>query len=184
MKSLLFLMLVAASSAAAVLGAKLPTGYTHTPVGPMRSNCVHAVPSGAEIVEQVDGTVAVLVEGELSSKHSRCVESDVTPILLNEVEQLPHGGHLRRNLQLPADYDGWLEYTAAENANGYDAFTGYFSVPDLPAGKSACNLLRHKPHLPTFHRATRHSISIYWCVAFQGHNALWTKQLTHLTSWP
>jgi hypothetical protein len=33
---------------------------------------------------------------------------------------------------LPADYDGWLEYAAYNDAAGFDSFLGKFSVPDAP----------------------------------------------------
>ena len=33
---------------------------------------------------------------------------------------------------LPADYDGWLAYTAYNSSYGFSSFLGYFSVPDIP----------------------------------------------------
>ena len=38
----------------------------------------------------------------------------------------------RRGLQLPPDYDGWLQYAAFHNASGFDVFTSLMSVPDVP----------------------------------------------------
>jgi hypothetical protein len=38
----------------------------------------------------------------------------------------------RRGLQLPPDYDGWLQYAAFHNASGFDVFTALMSVPDAP----------------------------------------------------
>ena len=129
-----------AAAACVAHGAALPRGYTHTPMGPMRSDCVHAVPSGASVQEQPDGSMLVTHEGRVHSKHAPCQDRDGAPWMLQRTADShgrPSEGNLRRELQLPADYDGWLEYTAAQNEGGYDAFTGYFSVPDLPQGTFA-----------------------------------------------
>ena len=34
---------------------------------------------------------------------------------------------------LPGDYDGWLEYAAFHQTEGFLSFLGTFSVPDQPA---------------------------------------------------
>ena len=39
--------------------------------------------------------------------------------------------HNRRQLQLPADYNGWLQYTAYHNETGFDVFTSVMSVPGM-----------------------------------------------------
>jgi len=35
-------------------------------------------------------------------------------------------------VNLPADYDGWLQYTAYHDTEGFDSFIGKFTVPDNP----------------------------------------------------
>ena len=146
MKSTIACLLAAAATLAHARGGggggggALPPGYQHTPLGPMRADCVHAVPSGASIQEQPDGSMLVLDGGRVHAKHAACRDEEGKPWMLPQRSGAegagPRSGGLRRGLQLPADYDGWLEYTAAQNAGGYDAFTGYFSVPDLPQGAS------------------------------------------------
>ena len=37
---------------------------------------------------------------------------------------------------LPADYNGWLAYTADNHTAGYNSFLGFFSVPDEPAERA------------------------------------------------
>lgn len=141
-------LLVAA--AAAVAAAALPAGYSHTPAGAMRSECVHEVPSGAELVES-DSHMVVLLDGVEHARHVKCVHTPDTPILL-PAAATPGRRSLRRQLQLPADYDGWLEYTAAQDAGGYNSFLGFFSVPDTPAGACASPRL-HAPPLQATPRA-------------------------------
>jgi len=83
--------------------------------------------------------------GKVHSTHMACQDVNGMPWLLPKKQQNDKAQNsVRRQLQLPADYDGWLEYTAAQNENGYDAFVGTFSVPDLPAG--LLTKLRRKTH--------------------------------------
>ena len=145
-------VLLAAAGVAAT-ATTLPAGYVHTPAGAMRADCVHEVPSGAEVAE-IDGTVLVSVEGVPVSKHSVCVDdAELGPVMAPR----PASPKLRaRGLQLPADYGGWIEYTAANVADSYDTFLGYFSVPDVPpsALPSWCSALstQHAKPANTAHR--------------------------------
>lgn len=43
----------------------------------------------------------------------------------------PVNAHRDRR-QLPADYNGWLQYTAINTTDSFETFTGIMSVPDLP----------------------------------------------------
>lgn len=112
--------------AAGLLGisAAAAREYVSTPAGMMRAECVHAVPSGSH-VEHTDADTHFKVTtptGEV--RHLlKCKDSAEQPILR---------GASSRRLQLPPDYDGWLEYNAYYDADGFDAFLGDFSVPDLP----------------------------------------------------
>ena len=50
----------------------------------------------------------------------------------------PSLGQRRLQRPLPADYDGWLQYTVSNTtdmAKGYDGFYGEMSVPDLPKSR-------------------------------------------------
>lgn len=127
--------LLAAAALCGAAAGSLPAGYLHTPAGGMRQDCVHEVPSGAAL-EEVDGVVLITLDGKAVDKHAVCVD-DVTlgPVMAPR----PVTPSLRagRGLQLPADYDGWIEYTAANVTDSYDTFLGYFSVPNVPP--SACS---------------------------------------------
>ncbi len=172
MKTFLSCLLAAAAAVAAAGG--LPEGYRHTPLGPMRTDCVHAVPSGAEIEEQLDGTVLVLHEGQVHSKHQACKNVPGKPWLLPKPQPAAAKSGLRRQLQLPADYDGWLEYTAAQNEKGYDAFVGYFSVPDIPQGAHPAALLHTEGHETTIDPSQNNRI--YCTFSLVGYFCSWGSE--------
>lgn len=123
--------------AAAAHAGAVP-GYTATPAGYVKSECVRTVPSGAHLEEREDHLRVTLPSGEVQ-RHALCDRSDGRPTFLP-------AAHAERGQvaasdaskvvggPLPPDYDGWLEYTAFKDASakGFDSFLGDFSVPDAP----------------------------------------------------
>ena len=173
MKQVLAVIGLAAAAAAASASRTLPAGYVHTPAGGMREDCVHAVPSGSELVDDGDA-MAVVLNGRVVAKHPHCLGATKTPVMAAALAGDKASGSLRgpptlqRGLQLPPDYDGWIEYTAANVSDTYDAFLGFFSVPNTPP--SVCSVLhctcpsREACAFSRPHRPTRHPVPIYWYV--------------------
>jgi hypothetical protein len=87
--------------------------WVRTPVGLAHKSCVHEVPSGSHIEER-DGLILVTLPGARQIKPIR-----------------PCGYQLQAKKKV-GQYDGWMAYTTSQAANDYDAFVGYFSVPDAP----------------------------------------------------
>ena len=124
--------------------------YEPTPAGWVLSHCIHTVPSDSHIHEQPDGSTHVLHPSLDGGRRviPECDTQDGAYAVLvprahaEDAQQAALVGYKntttaaaapsRRRLQLPPDYNGWLQYTAYEDAAGFDAFLGYFSVPDVP----------------------------------------------------
>jgi len=86
-----------------------------TPAGIYHKHCVHRVGNHANIAELEDTTVVV-------------TEADGTARVIvpcNIEKKIPKG--------VMQQYDGWLAYTTAKAPVDFDAFLGYFSVPQEPA---------------------------------------------------
>jgi len=128
-----------ACAALAVAGPMLAAAadtYVHTPMGRMRSDCVHRVPSGAHAVEDsVSGRLHLHdAEGTFLRAIPRCEEQATRPlferdllarraaeaaaashlpriVLQEDVPTAPRrrGRHLLQDF--PPDYDGWEAYT-------------------------------------------------------------------------
>lgn len=97
--------------------------YLATPVGYIREECVREVPNGAHI-EEFDTHMMVTHADGTKTRMEHCDTSGGTrPVFLEQLVGLQG---------LPADYDGWEEYTAVKTNSSYNAFLGYFSVPDKP----------------------------------------------------
>lgn len=94
------------------LGKMIPT-----PVGYHPEECVHDIPSGTHIQEDLVGGGATL---KLPTGEQRRIE--------------PCNATMAKR-QFPADYDGWLAFTSFKNPTNqsFDDFLGYFSVPNKPA---------------------------------------------------
>jgi hypothetical protein len=110
-----FVLCVVLALCAMVLGASVK-GYTQTPSGHVRSDCVHRVPSGASVTELEDGRTQV-ISPDGSVRIIPICDRRQGPVLLRD---------------LPFDYDGWLAYTVYNDTQGFDSFLGDFSVPDTP----------------------------------------------------
>jgi hypothetical protein len=123
---------------AALVAAAAALKYVPTPVGYMREDCVHTLPSGSVCTKTRDGGVDVQhSSGDFSI--ARCSLDDGHPMMRADMAAAPgvhvdHGSTTdatsgsSRKLQLPADYDGWLQYTRYENAD-IGTFIGTMSVP-------------------------------------------------------
>jgi len=92
-------------------GGESPTVLT--PAGPYPRECLHKVPSGTHVDERADGVYI--------RHHSFGVRK------LPKNENCSRVSSLKR--QFPADYDGWLAYTAWNYPPGIGKFYGNFSVP-------------------------------------------------------
>mmetsp|Transcript_2356 Transcript_2356/g.4864 ORF Transcript_2356/g.4864 Transcript_2356/m.4864 type:complete len:309 (-) Transcript_2356:35-961(-) len=93
--------------------------YVSTPAGYMLRRCVHELPDGATVRTETTGDRTVLdAQGKYLKTLPACNATADKPMFRD----------------LPTDYDGWTAYTAYQtpDAAGFDAFLGYFSVPDLP----------------------------------------------------
>lgn len=132
---------VAASAAAAVSAIEVDSSlYTQTPAGRMLSSCVHTVPSGSTIERTANGATVTHLDGSTSTL-PKC-ETNGLPLILKDESVVSTRSALRssttsardRRAQLPADYDGWLEYAAYNDptASGFKSFLGSFSVPAEP----------------------------------------------------
>lgn len=126
-----------ALGASAAAAAPSPSQYVPTPAGYMRSDCVHRVPSGSTVTRTSAG-MRVLEPGGAERVLPTCaVSNDETgPVTLSKasVEAAALRG---RALQLPADYDGWLQYAAFEytGSPGLSAFLCNLTCPSsLPRG--------------------------------------------------
>lgn len=108
--------------------------------GFVHEDCHHTVPSGAHVSHNP-------ITGAMAAFHPDGTVVDI-PLCAHQpaVRSSPPAGaavaaRSRRTLhnkgsdsvRLPADYDGWLEYTAFRHNDTLDAFLGNFSVPDLCA---------------------------------------------------
>lgn len=107
--------------------------YTRIPFGrSVLSHCLHEIPTGSSHVALPNGATEVTPPGKPPYIVPKC-ESDHPTFRFNgatttlDVEGRP----------LPPDYDGWLEYTElnitdVQGKKGFDTFTSYMSVPDVP----------------------------------------------------
>ena len=123
----------AASLAVTAAAAEL---YTRTPAGEVLSHCVHEVPHMAHAQEQPDGSTLITMEDGSSKMIPKCdnvVGGVAYPVLRRSggANATSIGTDPQPN-PLPPDYDGWLQYTAFQDADGFDSFTGEMSVPDVP----------------------------------------------------
>lgn len=114
---------------ASVLSASPAPLYTPTPYGHVLSHCVHEVPSGARVTEISDGSMRVVAPDASVTFLPKCDQTLGPMRKPNKPADAEKG--------LPADYDGWLEYTALNTsalglAGGFDAYTSVMSVPDVP----------------------------------------------------
>jgi hypothetical protein len=130
---------LAASAAASGAAPADRSLYTYTPAGLMHKACVH---SGLASMERTQAGLTVTNAAGVS----RAVKCDTggLPLFLEEARApaaaaaaAAPAGALRgqgRALQLPPDYDGWLQYAAWDDTagTGPDAFLGSFSVPAVP----------------------------------------------------
>lgn len=116
--------------------------YTATPAGYVLSHCVHEVPSGARIGWHADG-----VRRTVTNPSSELDAPRVLPLCLPRVDASNPVLRARDESEseakseaeaatrgLPANYDGWLQYTVANTSapTGYTGFYGEMSVPDVP----------------------------------------------------
>lgn len=90
----------------------------------MLTHCIHEVPDGSHLTANPDGSTTVLTADGQTTEIPACDTKNGTLPL--------------RMTGLPADYDGWLQYTAVNVSTlgltgGFDAFTNVMSVPDKPA---------------------------------------------------
>ena len=108
-------------------------------------HCINEVPSDSHIHEQPDGTTHILhpslpnglrVIPECDTRNGTWAVLVPRAHAVDAKAAARVGGPATSGdagrLQLPPDYNGWLQYTAYEDAKGFDAFLGYFSVPDVP----------------------------------------------------
>jgi hypothetical protein len=111
--------------------------YSPTPQGYMLSSCLHSVPSGSFIQPHEDNSLAVFIDGALHSTIPSCDTSKL-PLFERDLPKLlsknpfPAEYVHRATDPFPADYDGWTAYTAFNISGNFEAFLGYFSVPDSP----------------------------------------------------
>ena len=115
-------MLSLAGGMIAIIAASAHAAPQYSPVprvGMMRSDCVRSIPTGTH-VEELASTIRLTYPNGTQFEYPHCEPT------LDGAAML--GG-------LPADYDGWEQYTAykTEDPKSFDVFTGYFSVPDVPA---------------------------------------------------
>jgi hypothetical protein len=122
------------------------SAYVPTPVGWMLRSCVNEVPSGSVLTSEEGGRVLVTPPSSAVSEAyylPPCVGSESEPIYLphglapRNSQKVGGGGVGGRNLQLPPDYKGWVEYanvTSPDMQTGFEAFTSVFTTPStLPA---------------------------------------------------
>jgi len=143
--------LVWAALAVPALAIATHDTYVSTPMGRMRSDCVHHVPSDSSVTEAqnhpVANTLAVHSKaGDFLRHIPPCAEQDARPLFEHTLAQrqrqrvvLKEDDNAAVSIRVgddpfPPDYDGWEAYTAFYNAAGFDTFLGNFSVPDAPAG--------------------------------------------------
>jgi hypothetical protein len=106
--------------------------YTPTPVGHILSHCIHQVKSGSSVSEMPDGQTKVVNPNGTVYLIPVCdTQNGTLPMILPKEKITQQIGGL------PADYDGWLQYTALNVSKlgltgGFDAFTSFMSVPDKP----------------------------------------------------
>ena len=105
--------------------------YTPTPVGHVLSHCVHEVPHNAEVRELPDKSTEVLHPDGTRTTIPRC-DTSVGGTVLPVLPPRAQAKSAEPNVKLPADYDGWLQYTAYNDTEGFDSFIGEMSVPDKP----------------------------------------------------
>lgn len=107
-----------------------PSKYSPTPAGWVLSHCVHEVRSDALVTELASGDTLVRHSEEDDRIIPRCDNLNGTHPTL-----LPKQFFSKPSLSssdLPPDYDGWLQYTAYHDPEGFDSFVGEMSVPDVP----------------------------------------------------
>lgn len=98
-------------------------------MGLVLKDCVHEIPIGSHISELPDGRTRVYsLDGTVTIIPKCNTKNGTLPMLKLRVNYTS---------PLPADYDGWLQYTALNTSRlglsgGFDAFTSYMSVPDTP----------------------------------------------------
>lgn len=138
-----FLLPLAAAAAAAPV-PPLPTAtiggdtYAATPSGWVLAHCVHEVPSNARIGWHEDGQRRVVRHPSLEAPRvlplCQPLVNAANPVLRARGEAEVTAADGARGTPLPADYDGWLQYTVAKAKadTGFDGFLGEMSVPDVP----------------------------------------------------
>jgi len=141
-------ILLAAGTATAAIDIPTQTFdgdvYAATPAGWVLSHCITDLPEGATVsrVSETETNI-ILVTGEtVPVPLCRPKVNRTNPTLrrnspkstqppTTEAEE-GQGQGQRQVSQLPPDYDGWLQYTAANYTPGFDVMTNAMSVPDLP----------------------------------------------------
>ena len=118
------------------LGASVSFTYSPTPFGAVLSHCLHEVPSGAKVTARSDGSTLVITPDGSKKIIAQCEANGGWPVWRASSEMSRDAPY-----PLPADYDGWLEYTALNVSalglsGGFDAFTSVMSVPDVPKRKA------------------------------------------------
>lgn len=135
---LVFAPLVAAAASAASF-FELYSPVPH--VGYMYKKCVHSLPAGAQVARDATGATVThstgsfripLCDGRVRGAWPMTIASEAEFKALQQAEHPPQTQ--QRELQLPADYNGWLEYanTTHFTSGGYSSFLGTFSVPSDP----------------------------------------------------
>jgi hypothetical protein len=139
--------------------AAAPTHFTYspTPFGEVLSHCMHEVPSGAHVTVEDGWTLVEPSDESAAYRIPPCetgngawpvwrVPSGSKPKAATSSSTTTSSTASGRRLQLPPDYDGWLQYTVLNTSalgltGGFDQFTSVMSVPDVP---------KRKPHILYF----------------------------------
>ena len=128
--------------ATAIAPATFRDLYAPVPhAGYMFKGCIHNLPAGAQVVRDADGATVThasgsfripLCDSRVRGRWPMTVgsEAEFKSLYQPSAKSQPQ----MRELQLPADYNGWLEYanTTHFSSGGYSSFLGTFSVPTDP----------------------------------------------------
>ena len=116
--------------------------YTRIPFGrSVLSHCLHEIPSGSSHVSLSNGDTLVTPPNGISYTIPKCKSEH--PVFRFEKPTAaaaappPAADVTNFGRPLPPDYDGWLQYTElnitdVDGKKGFDQFTSYMSVPDIP----------------------------------------------------
>ena len=134
------LSLICAGGVTAFAASTFSSLYTPTPHGGyMFKECSHEIPSGATVERDADGATVTHTGGSYRLPLCAALRGSLPMFVASEAEWLLQTSTTNvvektRQLQLPADYDGWLEYanTTHFTAGGYSSFLGTFTVPTDP----------------------------------------------------